>query len=416
MTRFVTLDRDRVVRWQWRALLIGGAALAASVVGGWFAPRHFFQAYLVNFLFLLGISLGGMALLMVHYLTSGAWGLLVRRTLEAQMKTLPLIALLFLPIALGLAQLYPWAEPPISVGTGLARFKGVYLLPSFFWCRAAAYFACWFLLALLLGRWSKRQDETGNVRLAWMCMNVSGPGLVAYGVSLHFAAIDWLMSVETGFTSTIFGPLVAAGQLLSALAWCLVVFAWLVVPAIRDTEEFSIKAVNDLGGLLFTLLIVWAYMVWFQFMLVWMANLPAGGGWYVARGHGGWPVFALLLFGFHFVIPFFLLLLRAVKQRPPLLAAVAGLMLLTQLAYMHYQVLPAFEPPPPAAYLLDVGLALGLNGIWLACFLWLLRRAPLLPRRDFNQAHAARLRQLDQEEARREELLLPGGANPGQPT
>lgn len=399
------LDYERVTRWQWWSFLAGIAALLGCVAGAITVPAHFFPAYVTSYLFLLGVALGGMALVMIHRLTGGGWGHLVRRVLEAQMKTLPLLALLFLPIAFGLPYVYTWAQPPITVGTGLARFKGIYLDPAFFLWRAAGYFALWLLMAFLLNWFSKRQDRTSDVRNPWMSMNISGPGLVAYGVSLHFAAIDWIMSVQQGFHSTIFGPLIAAGQLLSALAFCLVIFAWLVVPALKSSEAFSIKVVNDLGGLLFTLLIVWAYMVWFQFMLVWIANLPAGGRWYLLRSRGAWPWVALAVFVLHFVFPFFLLLLRAVKQNPVFVAWIAGLLLSMQLVYMYYQIIAAFTPPPPSSWWVDVCVVVFLGGVWLAFFLHLLKRSPLLPRHDFNREQALHLRRLDEEEAAREGFL-----------
>jgi hypothetical protein len=402
----IMLDAKRVGRWQLGVIVAGSAALLGCIAGAIIAPAHFFQVYLISYLFLLGVTLGGMALLMIHRLTGGAWGLLVRRVLEAQMKTLPLMALLFLPIVFGLPHLYAWAVPPITVGAGLARFKGVYLEPQFFLWRAAAYFACWLLLALALTWFSRRQERTGNVRDAWMCMNLSGPGLVAYGVSLHFAAIDWVMSVQPGFHSTIFGPLIAAGQLLSGLACCLVIFAWLVAPRLKTHEAYSVKAVNDLGGLLFTLVIVWAYMVWFQFMLVWMANLRAGGVWYVVRARGVWPWVALAVFALHFVVPFFLLLLRAVKQNPKFVAGVASLLLTMQLVYMYYQVLPSYASAPLWQGWIDACVMLFLGGAWLALFLQFLKSAPLLPAHDVSLPQAIRLRKLDEEEAARKRRFV----------
>lgn len=406
MTSHALANRSQVDRLQRYSLLVGVAALMACSIGAFFDPHQFFRAYLPAYYFFLGLALGGLALVMIYHLTGGAWGWLVRHIIEAEMKTLPLAAAVFLPIALGLGYAYPWADPSVAAENH-QTIKGIYLSTPFFYWRAAAYFAVWLTLAFWLGAWSRRQEKAGDVRTAWKCYRLSGPGLVLLGITLHFAAIDWIMSVQTDFTSTIFGPLVFAGQLLSAFAFSIMIFSWLVARP-EFAGVVSLKAVNDLGSLLFTLLVLWAYLAWFQFMLIWIADLPAGSAWYLARLRGWWRWWAWAIVLLHFVVPFFLLLLRSVKQDARVLAGVAGLIFFMQFAFQYYQIMPAFDAPSIGQHWMDVFMPAGMGGIWLAVSLELLKRRPLLPLNDLNEEHATELRRTDEEEAAREEALAHG--------
>ncbi len=236
---------------------------------------------------------------------------------------------------------------------------------------------------------------------------LSAPGLVIYGLCITFAAVDWIMSLQPGFRSTIFGPIVASGQILSGQAFALIVLAWLVArPPVADL--ISLEALNDLGNLLLTFLIIWAYLVWFQFMLIWIANLPYEVIWYLPRSRGGWQWVAWALFILHFAIPFFLLLLRDIKRDPVTLAQVAGLLLFMQLVFQYYQVMPAFGETSIAEHWMDFLTPFGLGGLWLAYFLWQLQRGLLLPRHDVNQETALHYHELDREEEAREQEVQHG--------
>jgi hypothetical protein len=246
-----------------------------------------------------------------------------------------------------------------------------------------------------------------DARLAQRLTRLSAPGLVIYGISITFASVDWVMSLQPAFRSTIFGPLFASGQILSGHAFALILMAWLVArPPVANL--ISLEALSDLGNLLFTFLVIWAYLVWFQFMLIWIANLPYDAIWYVARMSGGWQAVAWGLFILHFTVPFFLLLVRDIKRNPPALAAVAGLILFMQLVFMYYQVMPAFGETSVVEHWMDFLTPFGVGGIWFAYFLWELKRSPLLPRHDLNQQSAVHLHQLDLQEAAREEQLHHG--------
>jgi hypothetical protein len=371
------------------------------------AMEHLFRAYLIGWLFIWGLSMGSLALVMIHQLTGGAWGIVLRRRLEAQMRLLPLVALLFVPIALGTEHLFPWARSSGIAGNELHRFTADYFRREFVWARAIAYFGVWNVLAWLLSRWSWQEDERGDARPASRSNNLSGPGLVLYGISLHFAAIDWMMSIQWPFTSTIFGPIVAAGQLLSALA-CAV--GWMSWNSGRfDGEQIlSGKVLLDIGNLLLTLVIVWTYLVWCQFMLIWIGDLPRDNRWLAARAAPQWHAIAVALALFQFAVPFFLLLMRAIKQNVAALGGIAALVVLMQLLFVFYQLVPAFGAQPPLAIAVEVVLPLVMCGVWLFCARWLFNRRPALPLHDRNWPQIKHLWSVEQEEAAREEAIAHG--------
>lgn len=385
-------------------LAAGIVATALVVMGAFSDPQEFFRAYLFTYVFVLGLPLGSLALVMVHELIGGAWGLLVRRIFEAQMRTLWLGAIGFLPIAFGLSYIYWWADSSVPLAELHGDWQAWYLEPKFFFIRAAIYFAVWLGAIGLLAIWSRHKDQTDDPRTLWKLYNASALGLVLFGVAMHFASIDWVMSAQPGFTSTIIGPLVFSGQALSALALTIVVFTCLA-----DREEYrdvlSSKVLNDLGSLLFTLIIIWAYLAWFQFLLIWMADLPRGVSWYAARLRSGWDWLALAIVVFQFVIPFFLLLVRRVKQDRRLLGAVAAWVLFMQLLYDYCQVMPAFENAPASSRWMELVMPIAMGGLWFSCFYWQLGRRPLLPVHDLNYPQALHLRALDEQELAREEAL-----------
>jgi hypothetical protein len=389
------------------ALAVGLLAAIVCAVVATREPTHFCRAYLPAYVFFLGLALGSLALTLIYHLTGGAWGFLLRRILEAAMGTLPLLAILFLPIAWGIAHLYRWAQPAAVAADAQLQHQQFYLSAKWFWLRAAGYFVVWLTMAWLLRRWSAAEEREASRRWAAKSLHVAGVGAVLYGVTIHFAAIDWLMSLETVFHSTIWGPMVALGQLVSALAVAIIVLTRLRhEPAVA--EVLSGEVLGDLASLLLTLLIVWTYLAWFQYMLVWIANLPVDVIWYVARRRPMWQAVAWVIAIFGFAIPFFLLLFRKVKRHPARLAATAALIACMQLVVAYYEVLPTFPADRLADHLLDFLTPLAIGGLWLSYFLRQLAARPLLAAHDYNQAQARHLRALDEEKAAHEEALLHG--------
>jgi len=354
----------------------GLVLLAASFAGGVRSPAAFFPAYLFSFVFWTGLSLGSMAVLMVHYQVGGSWGFVTRRILEAGMLTLPLMAVLFVPILIGLRTLYPWAGPD----PGFARLRP-YLNVPFFVARTAAYFAVWIVCAWLLARGSKALDRRGDAASAVRLRRLSGPGLLAYALTMFFASVDWVMSTEPGWSSTVFGMIVLAGQALSAFA-----MATGVLVLLAGTPPFSAVATpsrfNDLGNLLLTSVMLWAYVAFSQYLIIWAENLPREITWYVHRTAHGWKGVAFLLLLLHFAVPFFLLLFRAVKRNPAWLGALAGTLLVLRLVDDYWRVVPTFRPAGLAVHWTDVTTPLGIGGLWVALFAEILRRRPPLPLAD----------------------------------
>jgi hypothetical protein len=358
---------------------MGAVVVAICIAAGMSDKSEFFQSYLVAFLFWLGVTLGCLAVLMVQHLTGGQWALVIRRILEAGTRTLPLLAVAALPLLAGMKTLYVWSQPgqtdPAIVG------KRLYLNPEFFVGRMIFYFAVWFVLAHFFNKWSREEDIEGNASV-WLRMeNLSGIGLVIYGLTVTFASIDWVMSLEPRWYSTIYGMLFMVGQALAAMAFAITVLIWL---SDRRPLLQSVKPAHfqDLGSFLLAFVMLWAYLEFSQFLIIWGGNLSDEIPWYIRRMQGVWGHVGLLLVVLSFALPFFLLLFRHVKRRTRSLLIVASLVLLLRLVDMYWMVLPAFGGGNARLTWMNVALPLGLGAIWFAYFIWQLQRMPILPVHD----------------------------------
>ena len=369
---------DRIQR---RAFVLGIAALVLAALDGIRAPEQFFRSYLLAFIFWLGFPLGCAAFLMVHHLTGGFWGLPIRRPLEAGTRTLPLLTALALPLLLGLTRLYSWTNPNLVAADDVLRSKQLYLNLPFFLVRNVIYFAVWWALVRGLNRWSDAQDRTGDPRLALRLENMSGPGLVLYGLTVTFFSIDWIMSLEPHWFSTIFGMIFMVLQVLSALALAVFVAGFLSqyepIASVITSDRF-----NDLGNLVLTFVMLWAYLSFSQFLIIWAGDLINEIPWYLTRARGGWAMIALLLIFLSFAIPFFLLLMRPIKRRVETLSTLCGALILITFVDVYWMVAPAFEKAGPRFYLLDFLLPVGIGGIWVGAFVAQLKSRPLLPLHD----------------------------------
>jgi hypothetical protein len=369
------------------ALIAAGAGLVICAVALLVDRTLFFRSYLVAFLFVLGITLGSMALVMLQHLTGGAWGLVLRRPLESAARCLPLVAVLFVPVALGVPYLYEWASSDWrqvyrSAHPGEGFNKADFLTPGFFYARAAVYFAIWLLLALVLNRWSREQDQTRDPSLPRRFRLLSAPGICLYGATITFAAVDWIMSLQPDWSSTIFGVILAVGQVLSAFAFCIALLILLAdYPPFRDVIRPN--HLRDLGNLMLAFVMLWAYMSFSQFLLIWAGNLTEEIPFYLYRGQGGWQWVAAALALFQFALPFVLLLSRDVKTGRRRLIGVAVLVLVMRVVDLYWLVMPAPDaganPVPLRIPWMELGAVLLLGGAWLAYYLWQLGRAPLLP-------------------------------------
>jgi hypothetical protein len=368
-------------QWQQRFLVAGAAGLAVSIAGALREPDQFVRSYLWCYMFFIGVTLGCLAVNMLQYLTGGAWGMVIRRQAEAAARTLPLLAILFVPIALGIPRLYVWAHRDLVAADEILRNKSVYLNVPFFLIRAAVYFAGWGLLAGLLNKWSREHDESGSESAYRRPRILSGPGLVFYGFSVTFMALDWVLSIEPHLFSTMFGLLFMVGEGLSALAF---VIAVTVVLARRPplADAITPRHLHDLGKLMLAFVMLWAYMAFSQFLIIWAGNLPDEIPWYVERLRGGWQFVGLALVMLHFALPFALLLSRDVKRDYRLLARVAVLILAMRLVDLYWMVAPSFRRTHFGVSWMDFVLPIGIGGVWLAYFTRQLSRRSLMPVRD----------------------------------
>jgi hypothetical protein len=363
------------------ALVAGVAGAVACGVGAVLRPEQFFRSYLVAYLFWVGVPLGCLAILMINYVTGGAWGAVIRRVLESGTRTLPLMALLFVPVALGVRVLYAWAQPEHVAHDLVLQQKTAYLNVPFFVVRAAVYFAAWIVVARFLNRWSLAQDDTDDPWPARRLEQLSRGGLVLLGLTMTFAAIDWAMSLEPHWFSTIYGIVFMGGSVLSAFAIAIPVAAVLAsrrpLAAVIRPAQF-----HDLGNLLLAFVMLWAYFAVSQFLIIWSANLPEEIPWYLRRIRGGWEYVVVMIVVFHFALPFVVLLSRDVKRRAARLAVVAVALAVVRMLDVFWLVTPAFSPERLVFHALDVAALVGVGGLWIATFLWQLDGRPLVPLRD----------------------------------
>ena len=395
-------DVPALGRLQQRALLVGGVALLAGAVGAVIDLDQFFVSWLIGFLFCLSLTLGCLALLMLQHLSGGQWGMVGRRIFEAGSRTLPFVALLFVPLLFGLPRLFLWARPEAVTASHILQMKAAYLNVPFFVVRAVIYFAFWALCMVLLNRWSADQDRGEGLTKADSVRfrKVSAPGLLFLVITVTFASVDWVMSLEPEWFSTIFGLLWIAGYGLTALAFTIVVLAAID----RDPPAGTLltrRHFHDFGKLLLAFTMLWAYLSFSQFLIIWSGNLPEEIPWYIARIRGAWGAVAIALVVGHFFIPFVLLLSAGLKKRSGTLQKVAAFILFMRLVDLVWYVAPSFRHATPAeaaggqffvgVHWMHFAIPIGLAAIWVFLCLRQLRTRALFPMNDpyLREAFAA---------------------------
>jgi hypothetical protein len=364
-----------------RFLIVGALGGAACVAGAFLNPPQFLHSYLWSYMFFLGVTLGCMALNMLQFLTGGAWGIVIRRFCEAATRTLPLLALMFVPILLGIPVLYEWSHPAIVAKDEILRHKSAYLNVPFFLIRTALYFGGWILFSTLLNKWSRQQDETGDRAINRRLQLLSGPGIIWWGLSVTFMAIDWILSLNPHWFSTIFGLLFLAGQGLNAMAFLITLT---VILARRKplSDVITPRHLHDLGKLMLAMVMVWAYFSFSQFLIIWSGNLAEEIPWYVVRLHGGWEFVGLALVFLHFALPFALLLSREVKRSTDMILGVSIVIIAMRFVDLYWLVMPDFRKDGFGVSWMDFAAPIALGGLWLWAFTWQLNRRPLLPIHD----------------------------------
>jgi hypothetical protein len=363
------------------ALGVGVVLTLLMIVGALLDRDRFFHGYLVGFIFWTGIAVGSLALLMLQHLTGGGWGLVIRRVLEASTRTLPLLLLLFIPIAIGLRHIYPWTDAAVMNSTPALQQKVSFLNPSFFILRTFVYFAIWSGLAMALNWFSLQQDRAASREVRKRMQMVSGPGLVITIICITFAAIDWAMSLDPAWYSTIFGLIFVAAWALSALAFTILIMSWLCarepMNAVAQPRHF-----HDWGNLTLALVMLWTYFAFSQYLIIWSGNMPEETTWYVARKHGGWGAIALAIVILQFAFPFMMLLSRATKQSAQKLAMLAALILVMRIVDVIWLVEPTYSHGDFVFNWMDYVAPMAIGGLWLGTFAWQLQKRPLVPIND----------------------------------
>jgi hypothetical protein len=368
-----------------RSLGIGLVGAAVSAVLAFVSPDQFFRAYLLGFMAWLGVTLGSMAILMIRHLTGGGWGMVIRRIMGAAMRCIPLMALLFIPLLFGLPRLYVWARPldsipDVHLRQHLQVLTKSYLSVQGFILRAILYFAIWNLLSFLLTRWSVEQDRPGARDNTARFKAVSGPGLILYGFTISFAAIDWVMSIDPSWISTIYGLLILIGEVLSAMCFAIVVER-ILVNYKPMSELLKPDYVHDHGKWMMVFIMMWAYFSFSQWLIIWAGNLPEEITWYMTRLSGGWAYVGLWLVVFHFAVPFVLLLSRPFKRDIRRLVWLAIWLMLMRYVDLFWMIEPNFSARVHLT-LADVIVPVAMGGLWLAYFFRNLSSLPLLPAYD----------------------------------
>jgi hypothetical protein len=400
MQTLSTSDVPALARLQQRALMIGAVALLLGVAGAVVDYDQFLRSWLIGFLFCLSLAIGSLALLMVQHLSGGQWGLVGRRVFEAASRTLPVVAIMFVPVVLGLPRIFLWAQDEARAADPILQAKEPYLNIPFFLIRAVIYFVFWMALVWVLNKWSDEQDRgVGTTTLdSVRFRKASAPGLLFLVVTVTFASVDWVMSLDPHWFSMVFGLLTMSGWGLTALAFAIAILA-LLAPD-RAGEVLNASHFHDYGKLLLAFVMFWAYLSFSQYLIIWSGNLPEEIPWYLQRVRGGWGVVAVLLVLGHFALPFALLLSRNLKRRSATLARIAIFVLVMRLVDLIWHVAPTFSHAVPGQiaehaavfplHWMDVVIPVGLTAIWLFLFARQLRARPLFPANDpyFQEAFA----------------------------
>jgi hypothetical protein len=361
--------------WEKTYIGVGLVGFIASIAGLFMQTEQVMRGYLIGFMFWLGLSLGCMALLMVQHLSGGLWGLSIRRILEASSKGVYLMLVLFVPLVLGRHKLYFWMN-----GEGVNEHNAWYLNMGSWSLRQAIYWIAWLGMVYVLNKRSALQDEPSVVGHQPRFQLFSGIGALVYALTISFAAVDWVMSLDPHWGSTIYGMIFMAGEGLSALAFCVIMLTVLTryspMKEIIKAEQF-----RDLGKLMLAFVMLFAYFSFSQWLIIWSGNLPEEISFFMNRIHGGWGIVALAIILFHFALPFALLLSKQRKRDGERLIWLAALLMFMRLVDIYWYVVPNFAHARGHFYfsLWYLIAPIGIGGLWLGFFFYNLRQRPILP-------------------------------------
>lgn len=394
MNDLTKLTIDTSVFGKWPKLALAGGAfalvitLALLVVVQGEQKGIFLRSYLVGFMFWFNMAAGCLFWLMVQHLSGGAWGVMTRRITEAGSKMMVWSLIFIVPVLLGMHYIYEWTHTEVVKADHTLSQKAAYLNVPGFYIRLGIYLLIWAFLAYRLSGLSSRQDQAIDPKLTISMKRWSAGGLLLLLMTMTFASIDWLLSLEPHFSSSMYGPCVLAGQALGSMAF---IVALLVVLVQHSPFKGRLNSghVHDLGNFLLAGTMFWAYVNFSQFLIIWAANVAEQVPYFMRRMSGGWGWVGAGLIAFHFFAPFFLLLNRKVKRDINVLVKVAYFIILLRFVDLCYLVLPSSHQAPLYEGKMDLlaivvaALAVvGIGGIWLTVFFRIIVRRPLLPVND----------------------------------
>ena len=363
------------------ALIVGVAGLALSAVGYFTDPKQTMFSYLTAFMFFVSFALGGLFFTMLHHLVDAKWSIVIRKLSESLMSTMPLMLLLFIPIAFGIHELYEWSHADVVAQDALLQKKAGYLNVTFFLIRAAVYFAIWIFVGRKLVTLSKQQDvrhEEGFVHKARM---ISAPGMILFAFTITLASFDWLMSLDPHWYSTIFGAYIFAGAFLGTLCIFTLVCLFQQRQGVLK-NEIKTAHYHDIGKFTLGFIVFWAYMAYSQYFLIWYANIPEETIWFLHRWEGSWKTWSLVLIFGHFAIPFLLLISSAAKRSGAVMAFGAVWLLVMRYVDLHWLVLPNLHHDGVHFTWIDVATFVGIGGLFFWYFWSRYTSQPLVPVND----------------------------------
>jgi hypothetical protein len=393
MTEIRDLGSPNVERFRSRAVIVAGVGIVLAIIGFVMNDVQFYRSYLMAYMFWFGLTVGSLGLLMIQHMTGGAWGMVIRRNVEAASRLFPLMGLLFVPLLVALLthKLYIWTQDPSHWSPemqGIIEQKARYYLNiPFFIVRTVIYFAIFILFSVLLNRYSRQQDETGNRFLSKAMSKISGPGLVVCGLVITFATIDWTMSLDPTWYSTIWGVIFIGGQLLSAMSFCIIVLSVLSNGG-PYTGLVKPAHFHDMGKLMLAFLLLWAYFSVSQLIIIWSGNIPEEAKWYTRRLGTSWKILGVILVVFHFAIPYLMLLSRDLKRHSRRLIWLAVWMMAMRYVDLYWLIGPELhgsldgQNSAFTIHWLDFVMLFAIGGIWLWFWAGELRKRPLLPVKD----------------------------------
>lgn len=359
------------------AVVLGIVGLVVTAVGIAVEPTRALRAYLAAYAVVSSTAMGALVLLLIGYACNARWLAAVRRLQEATSLVFPLLAVLFIPIALGIYHLYPWADPPPDLSAHertLIAAKRAWLNPTGYLVRSVVYFAIFIVASELLRRWSRARDgqvPAGDpedvLRRDRMFACAMLPPV---GLALSFAAVDWFMSLEPTWTSSMFPVYIFSAGFSAAIAVLSIAAAQVRIPLSLSPNHF-----HALGRMLFAFCVFWAYSSYFQGFLIQIANRPVEIAFFLPRTRNGWGLVLVAVVVARFALPFFLLLPRSLKLRPRYVATIAGIVFIGHVLDMLWVVVPS---DGAGLSWVDLAAIVGMLGACVAFAAWRLGGASLV--------------------------------------